>query len=179
MIGLLLRKNLVVRIVMGGLAVLLAVGCQQQAPPDDDFVLESPGVTGEIDPVTVIEHFKANNLPVGRVDNYTAETDPVRRLGRPGQYIGKAIFHDERHSLVMQENGEVISFQNSGGIVETFASVADLQTRRQALDAARAQFPAAPPEYQVSNGVILLRMGSVLTPDQAQEYEAALVSFNG
>lgn len=160
-------------------ALVLAAGCQQQAPPDDDFLLETPGVTGQIDPAAVIEHFKANNLPVGRVDNYTAESDPVKRLGRPGQYIGKAIFHDERYPLVMQENGEVISFQNSGGIVETFSSVVDLESRKRALESARAQFPAAPPEYQVSNGVVLLRMGSVLTPDQAQEYEAALVSFPG
>lgn len=126
----------------------------------------------------MIEHLKANQLPIGRVDVYNAETDPLDRLGRPGQYVGKAVFHDTRKELVRQQQEEdVISFQNSGGIVEIFASVADLDGRKRALDVARQQFPAAPPEWQYSNGVILLRLGHVLTPEEAAQYEAALKSF--
>lgn len=170
------------RIVLALCLVCLAAACRQNAPAEDDeFDLQTPGASGgaQIDAGQVVEHLKANNMPIGRVNVYNAETDPVSRLGRPGQYVGKAIFQDSRLPLVLQQGQDVISFQSSGGIVEIFASTADLENRKKALDLARQQFPAAFPEYQYSNGVILLRLGHVLTPEQAAEYEAALSSFEG
>ncbi|CAN5815225.1 hypothetical protein BH23ACT12_BH23ACT12_02890 [soil metagenome] len=170
------------RILVGLSLLLLAAACRQNAPSeDDDFELQTPGAgaTGQIDAGAVVEHLKTANLPIGRVDVYNAETDPVSRLGRPGQYVGKAIFQDSRLPLVLQDGQDVISFQNSGGIVEIFASTADLENRKKALDLARQQFPAAFPEYQYNNGVVLLRLGHVLTPEQAAGYEAAVSSFEG
>lgn len=161
--------------------VFVGLGCRQDVSPEDDFDLATPGtgVSGQIDAGSVVEHLKASNLPIGRVDVYDAETDPTKRLGRPGQYVGKANFQDARLPLVLQQGQDVISFQNSGGIVEVFSNTADLEDRQKALDLARQQFPAAFPEYQYSNGVVLLRLGHVLTPDQAAEYEVALASFQG
>ncbi|HEX2054119.1 MAG TPA: hypothetical protein VHJ78_10395 [Actinomycetota bacterium] len=127
----------------------------------------------------MIEHLKASRLPIGRVDVYNAETDPLKRLGRPGEYIGKAIFQDSRMPLEMQQGSNVISFQNSGGIVETYRSAEELQARKRELDVARQQIPGALPEYNYINGVVLLRLGHVLTPQQAAEYENALKSFQG
>lgn len=181
MIGLLSGKFLL-RIVTGLLIVCLAAACRQNAPTEDDdeFELKTPGTTGatgQIDAGAVVEHLKASGLPIGRVNVYNAETDPVSRLGRPGQYIGKAIFQDSRLPLVLQEGQDVISFQSSGGIVEIFNNPGELEDRKKALDLARQQFPAAFPEYQYSNGVILLRLGHVLTPEQATAYEAAIASF--
>lgn len=180
MIGLSSGKFLL-RIVTGLLIVCLAAACRQNAPTEEDeFDLKTPGTTeagAEIDAGAVVEHLKASNMPIGRVNVYNAETDPVSRLGRPGQYIGKAIFQDSRLPLVLQQGQDVISFQNSGGIVEVFNNTDELEDRKKALDLARQQFPAAFPEYQYSNGVILLRLGHVLTPEQAAEYEAALASF--
>lgn len=174
------------RILIGLSLLCLAVACRQNAPTgDDDFELLTPGegagagAAGEIDAGAVVEHLKAAGMQIGRVDVYNAETDPVSRLGRPGQYIGKAIFQDSRLPLVLQQGQDVISFQNSGGIVEVFPSTVELEDRKKALDLARQQFPAAFPEYQYSNGVILLRLGHVLTPEQAAGYEAALASFEG
>ncbi len=149
---------------------------------DDEFDLVKPdaeAVSGQIDAGKVVEHLKTAKMPIGRVDVYNAETDPVKRLGRPGQYIGKANFQDSRLPLVLQQGQDVISFQNSGGIVEIFNNTAELEDRKKALDLARQQFPAAFPEYQYSNGVVLLRLGHVLTPEQAAGYEAALASFQG
>lgn len=171
------------RIFLGVTLVCLAAACQQETPPpEDEFIIQTPtggaGVTGEVDVSRVVEHLRANDLPLERVDVYDAETDPLKRLGRPGQYVGKAIFHDGRMPLEMQTGSEnVISFQSSGGIIETYPSPADVETRLRALEVARAQFPAAPPEYQYTNGVILLRLGHVLTPDQAAQYETAIQSF--
>ncbi len=161
--------------------VCLSVGCRQNVSPEDDFDLVTPGtgVSGEINAGSVVEHFQASGLAIGRVDVYDVETDPTKRLGRPGQYVGKANFQDSRLPLVLQQGQDVISFQNSGGIVEVFSNTDDLEDRQKALDLARQQFPAAFPEYQYSNGVVLLRLGHVLTPDQAAEYEAALASFQG
>ncbi len=174
------------RIMIGLMLLCLAVACRQNAPTeDDDFELLTPGEgagaggTSEIDSGAVVEHLKAAGMPIGRVDVYNAETDPVSRLGRPGQYVGKAIFQDSRLPLVLQEGQDVISFQNSGGIVEVFPSTAELEDRKKALDLARQQFPAAFPEYQYNNGVVLLRLGHVLTPEQAAGYEAAIASFEG
>lgn len=167
---------------MAGLCLVsLAVACRPKAPSGDEFDLATPGAaaSGQIDAGKVVEHLKNAKMPIGRVDVYNAETDPVKRLGRPGQYIGKANFQDSRLPLVLQQGQDVISFQNSGGIVEVFASTADLQERIKALDLARQQFPAAFPEYQYSNGVVLLRLGHVLTPEQAAGYEVALASFQG
>lgn len=180
MIGLLSGRFLL-RIVTGLLIVSLAAACRQNAPSEDDeFELKTPGTTGatgQIDAGAVVEHLKASGLPIGRVNVYNAETDPVSRLGRPGQYIGKAIFQDSRLPLVLQEGQDVISFQSSGGIVEIFNNPGELEDRKKALGLARQQFPAAFPEYQYSNGVVLLRLGHVLTPEQAAAYEAAIASF--
>ena len=175
----------VYRVVACLVMVFVAVACrQQQAPPEEDegeLTLQSPSgqATGTIEAGRVIEHLKANQLPIGRTDVYNAENDPSKRLGRPGEYIGKAVFHDTRHPLSLLQGQDVISFQSSGGVVETFSTVEHLETRKQTLEAARRQFPGAPPEYQYSNGVILLRLGHVLTPDQAKQYETALASFRG
>lgn len=164
------------------LLVLAAAGCQSEAPPEDEgFTIQTPGdgntTAGQVEPAQLIEHLKANDLPIGQVDIYNAENDPASRLGRPGQYTGKANFHDSRFPLVMLTGTEVINFQNSGGTIETFASVEDLEARRTALETALAQIPTAPPEYRYSSGTVLLRLGHVLTPDQAAQYEAALQSF--
>lgn len=160
----------------------MASACRQAPEEDDGFNLQTPGAatTGApVDAGAVVEHLKASNLPIGRVDVYNAETDPVSRLGRPNQYVGKAIFHDTRLPLVLQQGQDVISFQSSGGIVEIFNNQGDLKARIDSLELARKQFPAAFPEYQYSKGVILFRLGHVLTPDQAAGYEAALASYQG
>ena len=156
----------------------MASACRQAPEEDDGFNLQTPGATGSsIDAGAVVEHLKTSNLPIGRVDNYNAETDPVSRLGRPDQYVGKAIFHDTRLPLVLQQGQDVIAFQSSGGIVEVFLNPGDLKARIDSLELARKQFPAAFPEYQYTKGVILIRLGHVLTPEQAAGYEAALASF--
>lgn len=161
--------------------ISLGVACRQQPPPDDDFTLESPspGITRQVEAGAVIEHLKAQQLPIGRSDVYNAENDPAKRLGRPGQYVGKAIFQDSRMPLEKLQGMDVIAFQSSGGVVETFNNTGDLEDRKKALEAARKQIPQAAPEYQYTNGVILLRLGHILTPDQAKQYEQALASFQG
>lgn len=172
------------RLIAIACVVFLAAGCRPVPPPEDDFDLEQtqqePG--GPFQPADVsglLDHLRQAGLPIGRVDIYDAENDPATRLGRPNQYVGKAIFQDERFDLVLHQGQDVISFQMCGGVVEVFTNNEDLEARIEALEAARAQIPGLPPEYQLVNQGILLRLGHVLTPDRAAEYEAALNSFQG
>jgi hypothetical protein len=168
-------------LILGLSLLCLSVACRQEPPPEeDDLAIQSPaGVSGQVDPAAVVEHLKAQQLPIGRTDVYNAENDPFKRLGRPGQYVGKALFHDSRMPLEKLPDMDVLAFQSSGGIIEVFNNPGDLEDRKAALEQARRQFPTAAPEYQFTNGVILLRLGHVFTPEQAGQYEQALLSFQG
>ena len=163
------------------LCLVVTAGCRPEPPPDDEgFGIQTSGPTDEeLGPERVIEHLRANQIPIGEVEVFTAENDPNTRLGRPGQYTGKANFHDTRFQMVKLTDSEFMNFRHSGGTVEIFATEEDLAARTTALDTALAQIPTAPPEYRYSQGTVLLRLGHVLTPEQAQQYDAALASFQG
>jgi len=112
----------------------------------------------------VIGQLKAAGLPIDAVTAYSAADDPNHLLGRPGQYISKAMFHDSR----LDVGTEV----GNGGSVETFANADDLQNRAKYVQAI-ARSSALFSEYDYSAGRTLLRVSSKLTPDQAAAYEKA------
>jgi hypothetical protein len=119
--------------------------------------------------VEVIDHFLQAGLPVSSLVMLTAETDPGRLLGRPGQYVGKAVWHDPRTDT--PPSTEV----SSGGAVEVFATEADLRRRRDQLTTATPAGSAA--EHLYTRGLALVRVSGKLAPAQAAEYQRALESW--
>lgn len=112
---------------------------------------------------------KDAGLPIGEVKVLTAETDDL--LGRPGQYTSKANFVDTRigqDKLTGITNKDV----SPGGSIEVFASSDDLKARKTLIDTLTKSFSV--PEYDYQNGLFLLRVSGILTPDQAKEYDAKL-----
>ena len=113
----------------------------------------------------VAEHLKAAGLPIDNIVVYTAETDPNHLLGRPGQYVSKAAFHDTR----LQQGPDVAN----GGSIESFATSTDLENRKAYVEKIAKSSPLFA-EYDYSAGLVLLRLSSTLTPDQAAVYQKAL-----
>jgi hypothetical protein len=99
---------------------------------------------------------------------FDAETDPNHLLGRPGQYIAKAVFWDARIGDV--ERGP------EAGTVEIFRSNRDLLDRMKYIEEIGRKLPFLL-QYQYRKGLALLRLSKKFTPAQAQEYEHALKKF--
>jgi hypothetical protein len=158
------------------LAVVMVACAQRAANPDEDAGGTSPATQTVPDIGALVNHLKASGIPIGRVDIYTAENDPFKRLGRPGEYVGKAVFHDTRFPL---PPNDFTQWGGWGGTIETFGTTADLESWKNRIRLARERDPTAPPEWQYEKRLALIRMGSVLTPDQAKAYEAAIASFPG
>ena len=154
------------------------VACAQRTVPEDDTGITSPAAQGQTPPdiTALVNHLKASGIPIGRVDIYTAENDPFKRLGRPGEYVGKAVFHDTRFPL---PPGDFTQWGAWGGTIETFANSKDLESWKKRIVLARERDPIAPPEWQYEKGLALVRIGNVVTPDQARAYETAIASFPG
>lgn len=137
------------------------------------------GATGKKAPAAeqVMEHLKKAGLPIGRTDVYNVDNDPHRLLGRPDSYIGKTVFHDTRYPLKPNAQDQLIEWQNWGGTLEIYEEEADIELAKKKIKAQQERIGSLPPEYQFVKGLVFLRLGHVLTPAQAKEYEAALNSF--
>lgn len=118
----------------------------------------------------IVEAFQAAGLPIGESVVYTATTDPNHRLGRPGQYTGKASWADTRIEQPESSDGP------TGGTVEVFASKDELAARRDYIKSVQESMPMLQ-QYILESGNALLRLEFALTPDQAAEYERVLESL--
>ena len=161
--------------------LLALAGCSTRSDPENVDILGAETGTNaptvQVDPARVIDHLKAAGLPLERVDFYNSDNDPYKLAGRPDRYITKAVFHDNRFNPDACSKIEVLPWDECGGTVESFANASDLRKWTSAIVLAREQTPNAPPEYRYQNGLTLLRLGHVLTPDQAKAYEEAYTSF--
>lgn len=99
---------------------------------------------------------------------YDAETDPNRLLGRPGQYIDKATFWDQR--IGDPERGQ------EAGTVEVFRSEKDLLLRMRYIERIGESMPIMV-QYQYRHRLVLLRLNKRFSPKVAAEYEAVLRSI--
>jgi hypothetical protein len=122
---------------------------------------------------SVLSKLKASDLPIGKVDNYTASSDPNKLLGRPDQYVGKANFRDRR----LKDDTLPGIDTTEGGSVEVFADEDTAKTREEYVKAI-GETPAFA-EYGYREGRVLLRLGNELTPNQAAKYEDALRKAGG
>lgn len=133
------------------------------------------GARAEPAPLTaaaVLDAFAARGLPIGETTRYTAETDPNKLMGRPGGYEDKATWRDTRLS------DPLLAGVEAGGSVEVYAD-AEGATRRAEYVATIARSSPLFAEYTYAHGRIVLRLSRQLTPDQAEQYSAALADLAG
>ena len=141
---------------------------------------DEPGGAGSgraLDAGTVLAGLQARIPSITETTIYTADSDPNKLLGRPGQYTSKAGFHDRRVPA------DEVKFESEpfavrrGGDIEVFGSADDAEKREQYI-AALMREPAiaalAGVEYIYRQGRVLLRVSGALTPDVAAEYERSL-----
>ncbi len=154
------------------LAALLIVACGGAGGAPSSVDRESSKRTAG----QVIKQLQDGGVPIDASQDLTAASDPNELLGRPGQYTGKAVFHDAR--LPAEENSlhpELIDAE-SGGSVEVFASEADAKKRADYVQAiTESSGPLA--EYSYLRGAAFIRVTGKLTPDQVKVYERAAASL--
>lgn len=119
----------------------------------------------------LLQGLKAHGLPIGVSFTYNAANDLNHDLGRPGQYTGKVNYKDTR--ITSTEQGAEILVSN-GGSIEVFASPSDATHRFAYLQALSKSGVPQFVEYEYLDGVVILRISSRLTPDQAVAYQTAL-----
>jgi hypothetical protein len=147
-------RGLLLGVVLAGLAL---VGCGSGGPAP------KPPLTGD----GAAAALRGSGLPVTDVRVFTAETDPNKLLGRPGEYTHKVSWQDTRTP------GE-----GNDATIEVFATADDLK-RRKAYTEAIARTGGLFAQYVEANEarLALLRLPHDLTPDQAKGYRDWLAAL--
>jgi hypothetical protein len=118
----------------------------------------------------VVRHLESEGLPVGEVKVFDEETDPNDLLGRPNGYVAKASWRNPR----IEERADPGGFDvSTGGSVEVFDSEDGAARRVEYVQTLAEEAPLFG-EYTFQDGSVVLRVSDRLTPDEADEYEAAL-----
>lgn len=121
----------------------------------------------EMDATAVASALQSAGMPVVDIVTLTEETDANNNMmGRPGQYVSKVFFVDERYRGQGMEPAE----QNT---IETFATKEDATNRREYIEGVIEAMPLFN-QYIIQSGTVLLRLDRALKPSDAKEYEAAL-----
>jgi hypothetical protein len=158
-------------------AACVALGACSRSTPDPTASPQGATATAQQptaaapppSPAVVIGHLKASGIPIQGEITYTDATDTNNLLGRPHQYIGKAVWRDGR----VKETGD--PGLDTGGTVEVFANTDDCTARAQYV-AGIARTPMFA-EYDYTHGSVLVRVSQKLIPSQAREYEKALATL--
>lgn len=132
----------------------------------------SPAAPAQLTADQIIAKFKAAKLPIGTTLTYTAADDPNHLLGRPNGYLSKTSWTDTRINAD-QANDNSSGSVDLGGSVEMYATAALATARKTYIQSALAAAPMLGTEYDYVVGTALVRVSSVLTPTQAQAYQAA------
>ena len=157
------RNTIIVVAVLAALAVVGALA---------GFALAA--LSGPEDATEVVQALEDEGLAIGETRTFTAETDSNGILGRPGQYTSKATFYDTRLKPAQFAKGFDVM---NGGTVEVFENEDDTIRRKEYVDTISEGFSNLGgefAEYSFREGAVLLRVSGRLTPEQADEYEAAL-----
>lgn len=151
------------------LPIIMAAGCsnQQKAVTDADTQATTEK---QLTIESVIRAFKDAGIPIGSVITYDANTDSNQLLGRPGQYIAKAKWADQRIKQSTYQDADL-----KGGGIEIFDSQESLNKRWEYL--AGFQDSALLGFYMYKKGNAIVRLELDLTPEQAAQYEAVLNSL--
>jgi hypothetical protein len=149
-------------------AVLLAA-CSDNPPP------LGPTPSSAVPVLTVnavLDRIAAAGLPADNVKIWTAETDPVHLLGRPGGYDAAASFDVPGADLSATE-GRI----GRGGVIEVWPAPSAAADRvRFIQNTLSGAGGALGTEYDYQDGPVLLRITGALIPDTAAKYGKALTS---
>jgi hypothetical protein len=126
---------------------------------------------GSLTAAQVVAKFKAAGLPIGAVTVYTAADDPDHLLGTRNGYLSKAAFVDKQ-VLAAQAAGQ--GPVGAGGEVEVFATSAEATARKMYIFSAETTGQMLGTEYDLVDGVVLLRLSEDLTVAQAEAFPIAL-----
>lgn len=130
----------------------------------------------EVLALTALEVFQEAGIPIVEAVAYDAATDPNRLLGRPGEYVEKLSWRDERLLPSYPEDwGWPDISVDTGGSIERFANQRDLDRRLAYLAAFDGTIFGR--EYRYTHKLMILRLPFDLTPEQAGEYEAVFLSL--
>jgi hypothetical protein len=94
--------------------------------------------------------------------SFTDASDPNSLLGRPHQYIAKAVWRDP--TIAAQGEASI----DNGGTIEVFLTPADLQARYDYIDAITSSSPMFA-EYHYQNAPAFVRLSKAYLPSQAQK----------
>lgn len=126
----------------------------------------------------IVQKFKDDySLPVVQELTYTEETDVNGLLGRPGKYVSKTNWNDERDT-------DSVNYQNDESMtaygdyrectIEVFENESDAKDRKEYIESTwDVGGILSQDQYIYLNSTALLRIPYALTPEQAKEYENA------
>lgn len=157
-------------IAMTAAAALALVGCSDDNGSEQRSGSEPEALSAE----SFVDLLAAEGLPVQGHVVFSEETDPNELLGRPGQYIGKVAWIDERlaDDCFDPERPDA----DCGGTAEFFGDPDALEARFDYLgEFAGESFLGGFWMWRAGNAVV--RVGYGLTPAQAEEFEAILESL--
>jgi hypothetical protein len=128
---------------------------------------EAGDAVKEIFDAAIVGSLKGSGLPLSAIQALTAETDPEKLLGKPGQYSSKIAFKDNRTA-------------RAEGAVEVFPDEPALKGRADRLEAMARQNPQlAKWIYSSASTRMLVHVTKDLTPAQAKAYQQWLGSYRG
>lgn len=121
----------------------------------------APAPQAALTPQAVQQALTASGLPVADVRVDTAEGDPNKLLGRPGQYVLAVRWRDTRAPA-----------EASDAVLEGFADEAALKARADYVEALGKGSPLLV-QYVFTNPArrVLVRAPKDLTPEQAAQYK--------
>lgn len=161
-------------------ALFLFSGCGAGAPPPAGAStpsaapasINTPSPVLSLDPASFLAAMKQAGLPIAETVIYTADTDPNKLLGRPGQYLAKANWHDSRLPAPSAPDDPQVS---DGGGVEIYADNAGAQARADYIQGLGKKMPMLA-EYDYVKGPLIMRLSKSLTPAQSADYKKMLDS---
>lgn len=119
----------------------------------------------------LLQALKKRNANLMDIEVFDENTDPNKKLGRPGSYITKADFSDSR----VEQLGEHLC----GGTIETFSNKKDCEKRTKYLEDLNEKGTGVlgVNQYIYSYDRVLFRVDYDLTPEQAEEYNKQMMEI--
>ncbi len=149
-------SKMITGLAVGTLLATLQAGCSPAGNGEGAAIAAKPLTANDI-----AAKLKATPLPISKITVLTAETDSNKLLGRPGQYISKADFVDDRYPDV------------DGLTVEVFETAEDAKRRHDYIEKVTKDMPFLL-QYQYLEGKALVRLAKDISPDHAKAYGKAL-----
>lgn len=150
------------------LVIVLGACGNQTLAQDAQDSMEKAGSVPELTVEAVLAQLKeagATNVIIS-----TPETDPVKLLGRPGQYIERASFQLPGGWTNIESFDRV----ERGGVIEVFNSANEAKARSLFILETKQANPILGTEYHYTRKNVLVRVTGDINPWDAKKIEVAL-----